>query len=117
MTYEQFIENITFGNTTVLFYGSSNKLYGCASGTIINENIFENITTETEFNIAEINKFPSLKKSILENCLTDLVSDKHSKNYKALKTAIKSGNAKIGYWDEDIHDDLEPLRTYMLILN
>lgn len=113
MKYNEFIENIEFGNTTAFVYDSPNNRYTYASGEIT-EDIFNNISNETEFKICNINDLPDVKSVMVENFLAELEPAENVKDdeYTEIKRKLEAGNAKIGYWSEnDGNDDI-----YMLIL-
>jgi hypothetical protein len=110
MKYNEFIKNIKFGDTTAFVYDSPNNRYTYASGEIT-EDIFNNISNETEFKICNINDLPDVKSVMVENFLAELepAENVEDDGYTEIKRKLEAGNAKIGCWENDGND------VYMLI--
>ena len=112
MKYNEFINNIEFGNTTAFVYDSSNNRYIYSSGEIT-ESTFENVTDATEFEIVGINELPEVKEVIVDNFLYELepAANVADDEYNEVKKRLETGDVNIGYWSEnDGNDDI-----YMLI--
>jgi len=120
MTYQEFIKNINFGDTTAFVYDAPNNRYNYASGEIY-DGVFDNVTTDTNFSIVGINELPQVKEAIVENFLAELepAPGVEDEGYEAVKAALESGSARIGYWDNETKygPDTFTTTTYMLILD
>ena len=112
MKYNEFINNIEFGNATAFVYDLPNNRYIYSSGEIT-EGTFENVTEDTVFKIVGINELPEVKKVIVDNFLPELepAANVEDDEYNEIKKRLETGNAKIGYWSENDGND----NIYMLI--
>ena len=112
MRYNEFIQNIKFGNATAFVYDSPNNRFVYSNGEIT-EDTFENITEDTVFEVCNINDLPEVKSVMIENFLAELepAENVEDDEYNEIKKRLETGDAKIGYWSEnDGNDDI-----YMLI--
>lgn len=120
MKYQDFIENIEFGNTTAFVFDAPNNRNLYTSGEICEET-FENVHSDTEFTIVDIDELPKVKEVIIENFLSEMasVAGIENEDYNMVKKQLNNGKAKVGYWDEETHygPDTFTTRTYMLILD
>lgn len=120
MKYQDFIENIEFGNTTAFVFDAPNSRYNYSSGEI-SEEVFENVDSDTEFTIVDIDELPRVKEVIIDNFLSEIApaANVEDEGYDIAKKQLNDGKAKIGYWDEETHygPDTFTTRTYMLILS
>ena len=116
MKYQDFTNSITFGNYTAFVYDSPNNRYVYSAGDITDDT-FANTNEETDFNIVPINDFPRVKEVIIDNFLPEIApaSNVQDDGYDEVKRLIESGEAQIGYWDDQNIFGVEDT-TYMLIL-
>ena len=112
MKYNEFIQNIKFGNATAFVYDSPNNRFVYSNGEIT-EDTFENVTEDTVFEIVGINELSEVKKVIVDNFLSDLepAANVIDDEYNEIKKRLETGDAKIGYWSENGGNDV----IYMLI--
>lgn len=115
MKYREFIKQINWGDTTAFVHDSPKERYQYESGEI-NDAVFAKTTSGTDFDIAGINEFPEVKKVIADNFLAELepANGVEDDGYNAVKDAIESGKARIGYWKKEYYFGL--VWTYMLLL-
>jgi hypothetical protein len=119
MKYQEFIGNIELGNTTAFVYDAPNNRYNYSSGEI-NDDVFDNVDSDTEFTIVGIDELPEVKEVIIDNFLREIApaANVEDEGYNMVQEQLTNGTAKVGYWDEDTHYGPETFttRTYILIL-
>ena len=119
MTYQEFRKNIEFGNTTAFVFDAPNNRYNYSSGEIYDD-VFDNITSETEFRIVGIDEYPEVKQVIIDNFLPEIepAAGIQDDGYDSVKKQLNNGKAKLGIWDEETKygPDEFTTTTYMLIL-
>lgn len=119
MKYQEFKKKINYGTTTAFVYDSSNNCYNYSIGEI-NEDTFENTTPSTDYQIEEIDKYPTVKKVIIENFLIDIApaAGIQDDGYDYIKNQIENGNAKLGIWENKTKygTDIISTTVYLLIL-
>lgn len=119
MTYKEFTKEITFGDFTAFVYDAPNNRYNYASDEITVD-IFDNVTSDTEFHITGINSLPEVKEVIIDNFLSEIApaAGIEDEGYDNIKANIEQGLAKVGYWEEETKYGPDTITTtvYMLIL-
>lgn len=99
MTYQEFTKELTFGNFTAFVFYTLNNRYRYSSGEITDE-IFDDVTSDTEFHVTGINIVPRIKKVIIDNFLGEIApaAGVEDEGYNNIKADIEQGRAKVGYW-------------------
>ena len=119
MTYQEFTEELTFGDYTAFVFDAPNNRYNYSSGEITDE-IFDNVTSDTEFHVTGINSLPEVKEVIIDNFLSELApaAGIEDEGYNNIKADIEQGWAKVGYWEEETKYGPDTITTtvYVLIL-
>lgn len=119
MKYQEFTEGLTFGNFTAFVFDAPNSRYNYSSGEITDE-IFDNVTSGTEFYVTDINSLPEVKEVIIDNFLSEIApaAGVEDEGYNNIKADIEQGLAKVGYWEEETKYGPDAITTtvYILIL-
>lgn len=110
MKYQDFIKNVTFGDMTAFVFDEPSNC-NCYSSGEVDEDTFGNTTSDTEFEIKDINDYPEVKQIIIDNFLSEIAPAKgiEDENYNEVRNSIINGDCKLGIWKEG------NCTTYMLL--
>lgn len=111
MKYHEFSKIAPWGNTTAFVYESPKSHYNYASGEV-NEDTFQYVDSDTDFNIVGIDDLPEVKEVIIDNFLPEIAPAEcvEDESFDAIKSAIENGDAQIALWTEGTET------AYMLLL-
>ena len=112
MTYNEIKSFIGWGDTTAFVFDTPSCRHTYTSG-IIEDDVFANVTEDTEFSLQPINLYPEVKEVIHDNFLGEMqpAGGRVSREYDLLKDELEMGLASLAIWQEG------DTTAYMLVLH